>query len=1412
MEKFAVDLDKVLDDFELNEDRAERFAAKNRSPLAAKSPQLPSPQHQQAYLGRLRDSRKRDSRYEGSERLRRINLLDADFAPDPIPTHVHFGGDQANSTSTDGPFHPSQVVAASPSHSPLPLPVANGESGEEAFNDGDAVVVHSSPVGSPPTDPVVGYGFVSTAVESIAPCAEEGAEPSEGDSVQDDAEMAGVVPDTPESDSECAQWKPTSLETDGCSRDAGFESSSEDVLNNGGEGTVEMLLPSDSNRPVGESVGVHVPCSDVVAPSEAPFLHQPPPLLEEPIKVGGEEGSGVADEGEPTTVAEIRPVRFQVDEELSDAEFAKYLEELEGEVGKNLAVDGTVGQSLCPGVEGEEEEEVAVGIVVVAEGEVMRTKSEDCREEAWEEEGSGSALLDGATSTPIAPQLEPSLGSAGEEEGSPPCVVEGQKVAEQGRAGPSRPDSLPLGDMVSGCHSTALMEEDDDSSIPIPLVIGPPGATPANPRPPSGIAEHEPVTRVLESTSNTPLPPTKVAAAAKDEHDVGGTSSPPENEVVGALSAPAKAEESPSSSSGGQGEGVVGGSAEALPADDNEDGDDESLSPASDLVTRHIEADGTGLVSALEGSSVASGIPQLVSDVEAVEESRLSHGSTLALGDVAPFWVPDADAPACMLCMAKFTLIKRRHHCRACGKVLCSKCCSSRARLAYMDHSEARVCAPCQSIIQEAAATPLAGGQSIPSSGRGQGGGSSQEPQDDLISVDPSSPRRRPGAAGRPDPNNPMEYCSTVPPLEQVGERARAPPPSVMVPVGVLKREGSSSSRSKGEVKQVMFSDGIRPGGELSDLDISPNVSSTVRGSTGLSAVQRKIANRLGKRLPGMGPPEYNFEEGPELDRLMDTLMDESEPPLAFALSKNFFVLVKIITLDCCVNRVVWSFTTRGMRCVGQDEVVVLLEWLPSDKGPPRDIFCHLTALYEQASKGNTVTELGHSTVQGVFLGTHNHGGFLYIRATFQCLRRLPLPPPPYLFALLLHRMETPWAKVFPIRVMLRLGAQFRYYPCPLVGVRGREPVYHQIGHTIMNLLSDFRNFAYILPSVRGMVIHMEERQTSILLPRNRLSQVERALDDSDDHVLALAASFSSTADSHLVCVQGEEGGGASTGGSHYHTQAINIQNKPRKVTGASFVVFNGALKVSAKVTAKSSIVEDGLMVQVLPDTLVTLRNALRNGEDFVIPCGPVSPTSPPAPPPPVAPAGAEIAADGKGSPGTELQPNAPDEVVIIRWTEDDKNFNIGVKSPIDGMALDGVPSIRVHNGTNYVSDTKFIRWTEVFLIQQSNNEALPSGRGDAVDVSRISESIAHAVCLALHPYLDLLWSHALTLIAVRATLGPDSEGYEAGCGGSRLPPIYMNSLDNELVGVLHRIESRPQEGSSNSPLVLELLFHLMEL
>ena len=47
-----------------------------------------------------------------------------------------------------------------------------------------------------------------------------------------------------------------------------------------------------------------------------------------------------------------------------------------------------------------------------------------------------------------------------------------------------------------------------------------------------------------------------------------------------------------------------------------------------------------------------------------------------------------------------------------------------------------------------------------------------------------------------------------------------------------------------------------------------------------------------------------------------------------------------------------------------------------------------------------------------------------------------------------------------------------------------------------------------------------------------------KILNATDEHVMALGANFSLQADSHLVCMQNEQG---------YKTQAINIQNQARK-------------------------------------------------------------------------------------------------------------------------------------------------------------------------------------------------------------------------------------------------------------------------
>ncbi|CAM5114084.1 unnamed protein product [Eretmochelys imbricata] len=806
----------------------------------------------------------------------------------------------------------------------------------------------------------------------------------------------------------------------------------------------------------------------------------------------------------------------------------------------------------------------------------------------------------------------------------------------------------------------------------------------------------------------------------------------------------------------------------------------------------------------------------------------------LVLGLKQPPWVPDSEAPNCMNCQVKFTFTKRRHHCRACGKVFCGVCCNRKCKLQYTE-KEARVCIGCYKSINKAQAFE----------------------------------RMMSPTGTIPNSSVSSEYCSTVPPLQeaQTVGTPNSPSSSLLLPISVLKQPGADGLCAR-EQRRVWFADGILPNGEVADTtklssgvkkssqelspaspdlpevaspaddicvtDTKPKDETPVSAGTEKfhcslhvapddqlpTAVQTEMLHSLDSLIPAadglpfitkvekspslgtvnqtnddspVSPSDYRMlcgiencvskefslipdddglpplllatgekgkdplvEEHPSHQQVTLLLAEGGPNPLTFILNANLLVNVKLVSYS---SEKCWYFSTNGLHGLGQAEIIIMLLCLPNEDAVPKEIFTLFVDIYKDAVKGKYIGNLENFTFTESFLGSKDHGGFLFVAPTFQKLDNLLLPNNPFLCGILIQKLEIPWAKVFPIRLMLGLGAEYGAYPTPVTSIRHRKPLFGEIGHTIMNLLVDLRNYQYTLHTIDNLFIHMEMGKSCIKIPLRRYDEVMKVIHSSNEHVISIGASFSTEADSHLVCVQSD---------GVYQTQANSATGHPRRVTGASFVVFNGALKTSSGFLAKSSIVEDGLMVQITPETMEGLRQALRDKKDFKITCGKMD--------------------------AEELK-----EYVDICWVESEEKVNQGVVSPVDGKSMEGIQSERILQG-DFDTEEKLMKCTEVFYILKDHelSSATPH---------QFAKEIAVACSAALCPHLKTLKNNGMNKIGLRVSIDTDMVEYQLGSGGQLLPQHYLNDLDSALIPVIHGGTSDP----TSLPLEMELIFFLTE-
>lgn len=126
--------------------------------------------------------------------------------------------------------------------------------------------------------------------------------------------------------------------------------------------------------------------------------------------------------------------------------------------------------------------------------------------------------------------------------------------------------------------------------------------------------------------------------------------------------------------------------------------------PLEDIKVEDVEDEGESRFGFLVKTRTKSFVLYAVSESE--KEQWMSHickcvANVLKKGkqaavDYAAVWIPDSEAEYCMICHnTHFTVIQRRHHCRACGKVVCRNCSSRTFTLEGISKRPVRVCDIC---------------------------------------------------------------------------------------------------------------------------------------------------------------------------------------------------------------------------------------------------------------------------------------------------------------------------------------------------------------------------------------------------------------------------------------------------------------------------------------------------------------------------------------------------------------------------------------------------------------------------------------------------------------------------------------------------------------------------------------------
>jgi len=688
-------------------------------------------------------------------------------------------------------------------------------------------------------------------------------------------------------------------------------------------------------------------------------------------------------------------------------------------------------------------------------------------------------------------------------------------------------------------------------------------------------------------------------------------------------------------------------------------------------------------------------------------------------GTTKPIWVPDTEVTNCSNCQDKFTFTRRRHHCRACGKIFCSSCCNFKSKLQYLQFEEARVCLHCKYAIEKA---------------------------------DEELKRRL--------------LKPTV-----LTQQTTSEPQSILTP---------PNSSSGG--KKVRFSDGTRPDHPQNTPNTPPlptkimERTSLRKKHTGLPPIVKSVVERKVTSV-------FNPISMQQVYTIMTSI---KQPSIVFALSPNLYVSYRIVQYR---GNMAYYFLSRGLVNVGQSEAALLIQIAESaNQLSELDVLqvCKMYAhMFNQSRKGKYINPMNFLTTDSFledtyFLGNESYAGILFTKTSAtHDLSSLQSPDDELnelmtsqcnkfsstLFGLVIHRSELGLLRVFPTRLLVSLGLQQNEHPYTIVNNRKRSLVSSSCEDSVLRYLCDLNDFNYGITTLQGIKIEIHDFHLKVDIPINRLADLnEQILKSSNEHLIVIGSDqmYSSYANDSCMYL-------ACNDKAKTHVMATGENLVTNKIL-PSFIILSGSLRAGGDKKVNITIVEDGVMVELMTESLDNLRNQILAGKCFTI------------------------------ENNTKSNEDLYSFQISVQHNDDD--FNVGMYSDVDLSSLQGVIGYNV-NRSEKKTKSYVLRWNQVFCYQCEIEGA---------DKSVCADVIGNTVLVAIAPHLHKLIEQKQRRFAIRADIHPERVGFQAGCEGLPLPDSCLNSLDSHLIPLLTSSSSLGSMQVEDEVLTFEMTFSVLQV